>query len=39
MGWMITERATLYLILKHTYAFHSKAQKKIETDVYRLVKK
>jgi putative methylase len=33
----ITHRSKLTLTLKNTYKFHSKAQKKVETDVYRIV--
>ena len=37
-GWIITERVNLNLILKHTYDFHTKKQKKIQTDVIRCVR-
>ena len=38
-GGVVTERATLYLILKKTYKFHSKKVKRIKTDVYRILNK
>ncbi len=38
-GGIITERATLYLMLKKTYKFHSKKIKRIKTDVYRIINK
>ena len=38
-GGIITERATLYLMLKKTYKFHSKKVKRIKTDVYRIINK
>lgn len=38
LGAKITARATLYLILKGTYKFHKQNQKKIQTDVYRIIK-
>jgi len=36
-GGIVTERATLYLMLKKTYKFHSKKVKRIKTDVYRII--
>ena len=38
-GGIVTERATLYLMLKKTYKFHSKKVKRIKTDVYRIINK
>jgi len=38
-GGIVTERATLYLMLKKTYKFHSKKVKRIKTDVYRILNK
>ncbi len=38
-GGIISERSTLYLILKKTYKFHSKKVKRIKTDVYRIINK
>ncbi len=39
MGGFILERSTLYLTLKHTYKHHQKTQKKVQTDVYRIIPK
>ncbi len=36
-GGIVSERATLYLMLKKTYKFHSKKVKRIKTDVYRIL--
>ena len=38
-GGIVSERATLYLMLKKTYKFHSKKIKRIKTDVYRIINK
>jgi len=38
-GGIVSERATLYLMLKKTYKFHSKKVKRIKTDVYRILNK
>jgi len=38
-GGIVSERATLYLMLKKTYKFHSKKVKRIKTDVYRIINK
>ncbi|MHA1561530.1 MAG: METTL5 family protein [Promethearchaeota archaeon] len=39
LGGIVSERATLYLMLKKTYKFHSKKVKRIKTDVYRIINK
>ena len=39
LGGFVVERSTLYLTLKHTYKHHNKAQKKVQTDVYRIIPK
>ncbi|UYP45674.1 Release factor glutamine methyltransferase [Candidatus Lokiarchaeum ossiferum] len=37
LGGFILERSTLYLTLKHTYKHHNKAQKSVQTDIYRII--
>ena len=39
MGGIITERSSLFLMLKNTYKHHKLLQKKIKTDVYRIIPK